>query len=372
MASDPKILFLTGSLEAGGLERFVTSASIAGLNSKVFTPAVLCLSKRKGLFVEVLESNSIEVFEAPQGWQRKIRSLIALGRLLHKINPNVVHSQVNFSLVQQWFATRFFTSAKFMITERNCYPLQGWALTRRRLQFHFLRLLGVHYSGNSVEVVKYLAKMVRYPERKIPVIPNGIEIPLNDPVVRKRIREQQGWGPQDFVVGYVARFAEHKGQHYFLQVMEIVHHQLGNRLKVCFIGDGPVRSSIQDSANFSNMAHLFSFLGVVDNVHDYYQSFDCTALLSDYEGMPNVVLEAMAYGLPVIANPVGNVVELFEHGGGVVNRSHDLKQTAYLFLDLAENSQKREEIGTLAKQKIKSSFSIQHTLKLLSKYYDIG
>lgn len=372
MASDSRILFLTGTLEAGGLERFVTRVSIAGLNNNVFTPVVLCLNKRKGLFVETLEANSIEVFEAPEGWQRKIKSLIALGRLIDKINPKVVHSQVNFSLVQQWVATRFFTSAKFMITERNCYPLQGWALTRRRLQFYFLRLLGVHYSGNSVEVVKYLANKVRYPERKISVIPNGIEIPLNDPIVRKRIREKHGWGPQDFVVGYVARFAEHKGQHYFLQVMESVYQQLGNRLKVCFIGDGPMRSSVQDSVNVTKMTHLFSFLGVVDNVHDYYQSFDCTALLSDYEGMPNVVLEAMAYGLPVIANPVGNVVELFENGGGVVNRSRDLKQTAHLFLDLAKNSQKREEIGTLAKKKIKVSFSIQHTLKLLSRYYDIG
>ncbi len=369
MAFDSRIVYLTGSLEAGGLERFVSKVSITGKKEHRFEPVIICLSKRSGIFLQEVTQEDILVLAAPTGWQRNLGALLQLGKLIRKQNPIVVHSQVNFSIFQQWLATLFFSKARFMVTERNCYPLTGWDLLRRRLQFHFLRIIGVHYSGNSVEVVRYLAHMMRYPERKIPVIPNGIEIPLIDPLVRSRTREKHVWKAEDFVIGYISRFAEHKGQKYFMQVMEELHHHLGKQLKVCFIGDGPLYVKMEKYARSSKMADQIIFLGILNNVNDYYQAFDCTALLSDYEGMPNVVLEAMAYGLPVIANPVGNVVELFEQGGGMVNYSHDPVQTAGLFLELAKNSPKRESIGTLAKEKIRSSFSMQHTLNLLVRFY---
>lgn len=367
-----KIIYFTGSLEAGGLESFVSRVSIRGKQEKRFQPVIVCLSQRVGVFLKEVEKEGILVLEAPKGWQRNPFALFRLGKLIGNKQPSVVHSQVNFSLFQQWFATWFFTRAKFMVTERNCYPLLNFALLRRRFQFYFLKRLGVHYSGNSREVASHLALLMKYPISKIPVIPNGVKMPHTSLEVRNKVRNRYGWATEDFVVGYVARFAPQKGHNYFIKVMDQLWNVLGDRLKICFIGDGPLRKTIENQILNSNLSSLSLFTGVIENVDEYYQSFDCTALLSDYEGMPNVVVEAMAHSLPVVANPVGNVLELFEGEAGMVNCFSTPEQTANLFLSLAQQPHLRQRIGEFANAKIARKFSLDNTMRLLTKYYDIS
>lgn len=369
MHAKPKVVFVTGTLDAGGLERFVSQVSITGKKEGAFEPVILCLSKRTGLFLKSVEAASIPVVEAPARWQRKWSALKQLGSLIKYHNPDIVHSQVNFSLLQQWVAVRFFTHAKFFVTERNCYPLQGWSLIRRVVQFHLLRLLGALYSANSIDVAKHLARMVHYSPDKIPVISNGIDVKPIDLETRAEIRTKHSWSTEDFVVGYVSRFAGHKGQDYFLSVMEVAVKQLGDRLKICFVGDGPARHKIEARVNNSSLKNQCLFLGIVENVPAYYQGFDCTTLLSAHEGMPNVVIESMAYGLPVVANPVGNVVQLFEGGAGLINYSKDPGQTAQLFVDIANDKITRRATGDRARQRIIESFSLHRTIHLLSELY---
>lgn len=366
VASDNSILFFTGTLAAGGLERFVTEVCIEGARKGYFSPKVICLQRKTGIFLENLNIAGIEVIEAPHGWQRRLSQLFILGRRISALKPKVVHSQVNFSLVQQFLLVGLFSSAKFMVTERNCYPISGFAKVRRIFQFYFLKLFGVHYSANSEGVALHLSTMVHYPVGKIPIISNGIRIPAQDPIKRQQLRARYGWKDSDLVVGYVSRFANHKGHRYFLEVMHCVKRFWGAKLKVCFIGDGPTRKEMEFHSIKLGIDAIF--LGVIKNVDDFYASFDCTALLSDFEGMPNVVVEAMAHGLPVIANSVGNVEELFRGNAGILNLTNVPEETARLFVDLG-SVELRREIGQEARKRITNHFSLNSTLDNLMKYY---
>lgn len=371
MRTVKNVVFFTGTLDSGGLERFVTRVSIEAKQQQIFNPLIVCLLEKRGLFIKPLEEQGIVIVQAPAGWQRKLSGMIALGNLLKQLKADVVHSQVNFSLIQQFIIARFFARIPFLVTERNCYPLSGLSRFKRLLQFYFLKTFNVHYSGNSIDVASYLARQVHYPKSKIPVIPNGIDIPEKNTFVREEIRAMHGWQPDDFVVGYVARFATHKGQEYFVRVMTEVYAKLGGRLKICFVGDGPQRGVIEDKIRNAGLNEFTTFTGIIANVESYYQAFDASALLSSYEGMPNVVAEAMANGLPVIANPVGNVEELMSNGAGIVNYSSNYSDTAALILDLALNPAKREAIGLAAQTQIRENFSLQSTLQLLVKHYGI-
>lgn len=332
-------------------------------------PYVLCLRKRTGIFSETLNEAGIGVGEAPANWARNPRRWRDLGRYLAVQNPAVVHSQLNFSLVQQFLAVRLFTNARFFVTERNCYPLTGWARMRRMLQFYFLKLFGVGYSANSEDVADYLARQVRFPRKNIPVIHNGITVPSIDPAVRARLRKQYEWSEGDFVAGYIGRFASHKGQRYFLQVLKEARKQGGDRIKGCFIGDGPEKEEVMKLAEALGLAQQVVFTGVISNVEEYLQAFDALLLLSDYEGMPNVVLEGMAAGLPVISNPVGNAARLLDGGAGLVNKSEDPIDTAKLLLAVAESPSKAHGIGVRARERVKNEFSLEATLYSLSVWY---
>lgn len=368
MASDKKVIFFVGNLGSGGLERFVTRVSIEAANRSLFTPVVICLAKREGVFLKQLEKRDIRVLQAPMKWQRNIKALLKLRTVIKQEGASIVHSQVNFSLVQQWITTAF-TGVRFLVTERNTYPLRGMDRLRRLVQFYGLKLVGVHYSANSIEVARHLSRLLWYPVRSIPVIPNGVDIPDLTAVNRNELRTRQGWQVDDFVIGYVARFAPHKGHCYFVQVMQHVSKKLGARLKICFVGDGPVRKTIEKAVYDAGLREQVMFTGIVSNMSDYYAAFDCTALLSAYEGMPNVVIEAMAFGLPVVANPVGNVRELFSGDCGVINLDTDAAKTATHFLDLEIQSELRYHYGQNARKKITQQYSIVNTLNLLCHEY---
>lgn len=371
VVSEHKIVFFVGSLNSGGLERFVTSISIELLKKSSIIPVVICLEKKEGIFLKKLEQSGIKVLNAPRGWQRKLLSFWKLRQLIKSIHPDIVHSQVNFSLIQQWLSC-FGMGVRFFVTERNMYPLRGFGRLRRIVQFYFLRLMKVNYSANSQEVAAHLARQVFFSNRKIPVIPNGINLPVLDPVMRLNSRSRLGFNQEDFVIGYVARFAAHKGHSYFVKVMKEVYNRLGDRLKICFVGDGPLRKEIETQIVELNLNHITFFVGIVDNPESYYLSFDCLALLSEYEGMPNVVLEGMAYGLPVVANPVGNVNELLADGCGVINYSDNPVETAVHFMDLANNQSLREDYGMRSRTRVHQKYSLQNTLNILCSEYGIS
>ncbi|MDW8274562.1 MAG: glycosyltransferase [Chitinophagales bacterium] len=363
------VILFTGSLHAGGLERFVTRVAVGAAKSNAFYPIIVCLEKKEGIFLRELEQSGITVLEAPHGWQRSVWSLLRLRRMIKDLHPAVVHSQVNFSLLQQWLACRR-TGAHFMVTERNMYPLKGWDRIRRIFQFYLLFLAGVKYSANSADVAEHLSKLLYFPSRKIKVIPNGITLPEINSDFRIESRQKLGFNERDFVVGYVARFAAQKGHLFFLQVMGILRNYLDSQIKVCFVGNGPLRERVEQEVHQLRLSDCVSFTGTVSDLSHYYSAFDCLALLSKYEGMPNVVLEAMSYALPVVANPAGNTEELLMDDCGMINRSEDPEETAQLFLKLAKNPALREYYGQRARQKVGSQYSMDRILTLLCNEYE--
>jgi glycosyltransferase involved in cell wall biosynthesis len=255
-----------------------------------------------------------------------------------------------------------------MVTERNMYSLSGWALWRRRMQFLLLKFVGVTYSANSGAVALNLSKMLRYPVDKFPVVNNGFNIPNLQADSIKAIRQMYGWSEQDVVIGYTSRLTRHKGQLFFLEIFQELSEQ-GLPVKACFVGDGPDRAWLENWVEDNQLSSLVTFTGIVTNTEEVMGSFDICALLSDHEGMPNVVMEAMACGKPVVAHPVGNVNELFDDGGGIVVPLFEKKMILEVFIELIEDPARRKELGNLARRKIQNEFSLAIVVNKLMLLY---
>lgn len=366
-----KVLYVVGTLGAGGLERFVTRIALRAHESNVIEPAVLCLNRRSGLFLSSLEGAGIPVYEAPAGWMRSPARWWALCRLLRTIRPDVVHSQVNFSLLQQVLATRAAGVKKFFVTERNCYELHGWARRRRWFQFHILCLLGGQYSANGRAVAEHLACLVNADARAIPVFPNGVLVTTPDPAIRENMRQKLGWSDQDVVIGYVARMAREKRHELFLQVVRRLREQ-HLPVKACLLGDGPQREQVKQTARALQLDEAIHFAGIVSDVEPYLQAFDIVALFSSREGMPNAVLEAMAAGKPVVATAVGAVPELLANGAGVVVEDATVEALSAALVGFINDPTQRQQIGMRAQERIRDSYSIDAVLLRLAKYYRGG
>ncbi len=93
----------------------------------------------------------------------------------------------------------------------------------------------------------------------------------------------------------------------------------GRRPRLTLLGEGPLRPALEELARQRGVAHRVRFAGFQKNPYPFFARADAFVLSSRSEGFPNVVLEALACGTPVIATPApGGVAEIAELAGGVL------------------------------------------------------
>ena len=124
---------------------------------------------------------------------------------------------------------------------------------------------------------------------------------------RDEVRAGLGFGPDDFVVGYLGRFAPEKRTGRIIDALA----GLPARFKGLFVGYGDLRRSLLEKAD-DRIPGRYAFRYAVDYLGDYYAAMDAFCLPSSEEGFALVVLEAMLCGVPVVAGAVGCVPELIQ------------------------------------------------------------
>lgn len=147
-------------------------------------------------------------------------------------------------------------------------------------------------------------------EARLHVIANGIELGQfhPNPAARERIRAELGIAPDAWVIGTVGRVAREKNHALLLRAASPLLEANGH---LVIAGDGPLMPALRDQARDVRNAHL---IGVRGDVPDVLNAFDIFAMSSDTEGMPLVVLEAMATGLPVISTSAGGIPNVVAEG----------------------------------------------------------
>jgi glycosyltransferase involved in cell wall biosynthesis len=140
----------------------------------------------------------------------------------------------------------------------------------------------------------------------VTVIPNGVDTAhLARSRSRAQVRTALGFGPEDFVLGYVGRFSQEKRPQ---RVIDAVA-RLPRTYKALLVGWGPLYGSLLQEAN-DRIPGRYAFVTAAHDVGDYYAAMDALCLLSVEEGFAMVILEAMFCERPVIVTPVGCAPEV--------------------------------------------------------------
>jgi glycosyltransferase involved in cell wall biosynthesis len=180
------------------------------------------------------------------------------------------------------------------------------------------------------------------------------------------------------VVLFTGRLAEKKGCKYLITAMARVQNERPD-LELVLIGDGPLRHSLEALAR-ENLRRC-RFLGTQppDVVRDWMnraQVFCAPSVVArcgDAEGLPNVLMEAQAMGLPVVSTAAGGMLEAVVHGmTGLLVREQDDQALAAALLLLLKNELLRLQMGFAARQRMCSEFDLQsQTGKLEALYKQI-
>lgn len=153
-----------------------------------------------------------------------------------------------------------------------------------------------------------------YDPRRLALIRNCINLDNYAFGYRSRVlRALPGLGEGRLLIGHVGRLSPEKGQWPLIGAFAAVVEQYP-AARLVFAGEGPDRARLEARVAALGLGETVRFLGYRADVKDVFGDLDLLVLSSDTEGLPNVVLEAMALGVPVVATAVGGTPELVKDG----------------------------------------------------------
>ena len=160
----------------------------------------------------------------------------------------------------------------------------------------------------------------------------------------------------------VGRLVSAKGQYILLEACALLKKE-GLHFQLTIIGDGPDKLILEKAAASGNLNGSVTFTGALgqDKVRDYYDRADLFVLASFAEGVPVVLMEAMAKEIPVISTRITGIPELIEHEkDGLLATPGDSDDLANQIRKLLNNPQQRRDLGVSGRQKVIALYN-QHT-----------
>ncbi len=175
---------------------------------------------------------------------------------------------------------------------------------------------------------------------------------------RTTLRSTLGLAPDDCVIGSVGRLSEQKGYTYLLEAAPAVLAQ-HPRVKFLLVGDGELRTKLQQQAAALSLTGSVIFAGVQQSTIDFYRIMDLFVLPSLWEGLPTVVLESMACGVPVVATDIPGTQELVEAGRtGWLCRPRDPVSLAETLLNALRDPLQGSAMASTARERVLACYSL--------------
>lgn len=219
------------------------------------------------------------------------------------------------------------------------------------------------------ESMKALLTQYGLSEDKIRVIHNAID-PADTAagMSAQETRRSHGLTHTQRIIGVVGRLSPEKGQIIFLRAMEKVAARLPE-VKALIIGDGRDRPMLEEFCREKRLGNHVLFLGHQERIGDYYQLLDLLVSPSLSEGLPNNLLEAMSFGVPVLATAVGGVPEVIHDGNGMIVPPNDSAMLAEKMIELLENGPLRRTMGLTGQKTVHARFAPEKRAQRIVNLY---
>lgn len=236
------------------------------------------------------------------------------------------------------------------------------------------------------------------PEEKLTVIHNGLDLNKMDFPSRPEAKEYlagqsanffealQGTDDNLKIVGAIANFFPEKGLPYLIEAADILIHpvksdkvgarqfngvnqkQLKNVI-FAVVGEGPDRLLLEEIINDRHLQNKFILTGNIANASRYLKAFDVFVLPSIKEGLPYVILEAMAAGLPIVASHIGGVPEMIKNNdNGFLLFPRDTDALAQKILELINNPALGQKFSRASQKKVQE-FSLAKMIAETERVY---
>ena len=361
--ANTKFCFLAGTLEHGGAERQLYYI-LQALRQAGATPRLLSLDK--GEFWE----ERIKALGVPVTWvgesASRLKRLVRILKEVRKDRPDVLQSQHFYTNAYAGVAAKMIRrngigalrSNGLVEVQESGFP-GGWLNLRCPAML----------AANSKNAMSY-AVAQGIPTSRVFFLPNVVDTEFFQP--------PNGASQKPFTLVAVGRLVTEKRLDRFISILSKLRTDYELNVRGLIVGGGcqdeDLRPELEAQARQRGLLpeHL-QFLGSLADTRSAYQESSVCVLNSDYEGTPNVLLEAMASGLPVVASNVGGVPEIVTHDQtGFLLEKDNLDGFAAVLARLAKNPDLHNEMGQRARAFVEENHSLHRLPVYLEQLYRLA
>ena len=351
-----KVCFLAGTLERGGAEKQLLYM-LKTLKAGGITCRVLCLTKGESYEREI-ESLGIAVEWVGETQNRGSR-LLKIIKSLRKESADILQSSHFYTNLYVGVAGRILGIPSIgairnnLTSEINAHKSLGkWQIVTPQ-----------HLIANSALACSRAIEQ-GIASKKIDFVRNAVE-------VKSGFEENLSAEDLPLKILFVGRLDKQKRPELFIKLAAALVRNLPELpIQFQIVGDGPLRRQLEKLAEDYNLtSDRLSFLGIRTDMDKIYRQAHGLVMTSEFEGTPNVLLEAMAYKLPIVAMKVDGVTEVVNESRAILVESNDEKGLIKAATEMILNSNLRKDLADAGFDYVKNNHSLESLQKQLINIY---
>jgi glycosyltransferase involved in cell wall biosynthesis len=288
------------------------------------------------------------------------RLVLRLAAEIRRFEPQVLQANGSDTLKYSVLARRI-SGRRPVLLYRNISLASRWVRTPLHRLWNRRLLHAVdHVVAVSERSRTDLEASYGLSEDRITVIPRAVETRFAEPEEppREALVQATGCDPSSPVIVHVGSFTPEKNHRGMVEVLRLVHKSHGD-VQLVFFGDGPLRSEIRAEVEHRGLGDRVFFPGTLPEAAELTEGADLLLLFSLVEGMPGVVLEAGARGVPVVVSDVGGVRELVLDGdNGWLVPAGDTVACADAIRSLLDNASLRCRMGESLRSTVRAHYDL--------------
>lgn len=363
-AADPPViaegLF---SYELGGSERVGADLALE-CSRRGYRVVCFAFYGSDGPIRRELESASIECFDMNYlrrtRFVRRVTHHLALAQLFRREKVRVAHIHHCTSLILGARAARAAGVPRIVLTEHSILELQTRPSYRAQ-------------SGNACRIADaitvvhpsledFFLRSLTVPREKLHYIANGVRLQIPDSGRRSALRHDLGVRSQEFLWMFAGRLAAVKDLGTLVRAFAVARRQTDQPLRLVLVGSGAEQRMLEELVRSLALADVVSFLGPRMDVPSLLVAADGFVMSSISEGLPMVLLEAMAARVPCVATAVGGIPALFAAGTGILAPAGSPDALAKAMCAVADNKSRREQIAEAGFQHVKAVHDLERVV----------
>jgi glycosyltransferase involved in cell wall biosynthesis len=369
-----KILFAITSIDKGGAETHLVNL-VNNFENKKFDIS-LFYSKNENKFLKnKLKNLNVKIFKKKNNTHFSLINFLLdflyLRKLILKIDPTIIHVHLPYMELLTFFVLKTLNKKyKLIITKHVDSSFFDGSNTQKEsfigsLIGSFIYNRAKRIIAISFAVKNYIVSNYFYvKKRNVKVIHYGIENKILSKSVKSLIKFKKKYNLFGYyVLGIAARLVRQKSIDFLIKSFDEYHKNVNPKSKLLIAGIGPLKKELEDLVFSLNLNEVVIFLDFQDDIQTFYRSIDVFCLVSNYEGLGLVILEALVCKKAIITSNCSAMPEIIKHNkNGLLVEHLNIKKLVKAIQAL-ENPKLRDKISSNSTQLLKEKFSLSLMIK---------